>query len=71
MSTHDLNFEEIKEQADEQKTKKQIQGFIWLILYCVMLSLIWNLVSFETAVLVALAQIIVKIESWDIGGNNG
>lgn len=53
-----------------KKTKKQTQGFIWLILYCVMLSLIWNLASFETAVMVALAQIIVKIESWDIGENN-
>lgn len=59
-----------REKKMTKKIKKQIQDLIWMILYCVMLSLIWNLVSFETAVLVALAQIVAKVESWDIGENN-
>lgn len=53
-----------------KKIKKQIQDLIWMILYCIMLSLIWSWTSFETAVIVALAQIVAKVESWDIGENN-
>lgn len=50
--------------------KKQIQDFIRMILWCGLLSLIWHWFSFETAVVVVLAQIVAKVESWDIGGNN-
>lgn len=53
-----------------KKIKKQIQDLIRMILWCVMLCLIWNWLSFESAVVVALAQIVAKVESWDIGGNN-
>lgn len=50
--------------------KKQIQDAIRMILWGILLWIIWNASSFETAVVVALAQIIAKVESWDIGGNN-
>lgn len=53
-----------------KKIKKQIQDLIRMILWYVMLCLIWNWLSFESATVVALAQIVAKVESWDIGGNN-
>ena len=52
-----------------KQIKKQLQDFLRMTLWCVMLCLIWNWVSFETAVIIALSQIVAKVESWDVWGN--
>ena len=52
-----------------KQIKKQLQDFIRMTLWCALLSILWTQLSFEIAVIVALSQIVAKVESWDVWGN--